>query len=269
MKRLLTATLLASFFAIVVFCWIRSRNAPAGEFDTVKRYSQIGNAIVRYSWDHGDQLPQRLSDLIPGYIAKEDLALFYPREDQTRLPSNWKQKTQLIDSESDCVYLGAAGIQREILVYEKRVQRNPKSSSRLHIIPPGGGVISLTIAELDDLLHKHASPVLDRMRRTRVMDYEANFHAALNGYRFDFGLYPKGDNVAVTRVLRGQNPTKKQYHSSYPQERNERGEDLDPWGTPYVIESDGDTVRIKSAGANPVMCLTVTKGAIVANDQPF
>ncbi|HWD20538.1 MAG TPA: type II secretion system protein GspG [Verrucomicrobiae bacterium] len=269
MKRLLTATLLAGCFAVVAVGSGRGRTSPAGEFETVTRYNVIGNAIVHYSWDHGDQLPQKLSDLVPGYISKENLSLLYARDKQSQLPSNWRENPQLIDTNSDCIYLGAAGLQREILVYENPDPLNPEPTRRFHVIPPGGGVVSMTASELKALLGNRASATLDRMRGSRVMYYEANLHAALNSYRLDFGYYPKGETIAVTGVLRGQNPTKKQYHSSYPQERNDRGEDLDPWGKPYWIESDGDTVRIKCATTNHVMCLTVTKGATVADDKPF
>jgi hypothetical protein len=214
-------------------------------------------------------LPQKLSDLVPTYINNESLSIFYAREEQPKLPSTWKGNPQLVDSKSDCVYLGAAGLKQEILVYESPGRRISGANNNLHVIPPGGGVVSLSLPELTDLLGNKYSSVLDRMRANRVMYYEADLHASLNSYRLDFGSYPKGDNIAVTGVLRGQNPTKKQYHSSYPQERTERGADLDPWGTPYWIESDGDTVRIKCATTNHVMCLTVTRGAIVADNKPF
>jgi hypothetical protein len=269
MKRLLKVNLAVSFLAVVAFGCDRDRTAPAGNSETVIRYSQIGNAILHYSWDHGDQLPQKLSDLVPGYISKENISVFYPRDKQPQLPSNWRENPQLIDSKSDCIYLGVEGIQREILAYENPDPLNPEPARKVHLIPPGGGGVSMTSSELKDLLGNRASATLDRMRGSRVMYYEANLHAALNCYRLDFGYYPKGDNIAVTGVLRGRNPTKKQYHSSYPPERNARGEDLDPWGTPYWIESDGDTVRIKCATTNHVMCLTVTNGATVADDKPF
>jgi hypothetical protein len=150
----------------------------------------------------------------------------------------------------------------------------------LRIIPPGGGVYDVTELELHQLLHTNESDVLERLHKERVIYYEANLHASLNSYRIDFGSYPRGDNASVTRVLCGENPTKTQYHSSYVQERNSHGEDLDPWGMPYFIKSDGNKVQIKSAGSNRKfdeigstnyddICFSVTNGSVIGDDSKF
>jgi hypothetical protein len=253
------------------------------EFATVIRLNKIGNAIEHYSYDHDNQLPAKLSALVPNYIGVDQLSLFYPPDLLNSrikgLPSDWKSKPELVDTFSDCVYLGTVGISRQIIAYEREGEWN-RADGQLHIIPPHGGLNAVTKAELDELLHASDSAVLERMRKQRVTYYEANLHASLNWYRIDFGSYPHGDNAAVTRVLRGENPSKKQYHSGYEQERNAHGEDLDPWGTPYLIASDGSTVRIKSAGSNRQfdqldstnyddICFSITGGSLDGTDTKF
>jgi len=249
-------TVKAKYFILLLFIcvglylvlWPHNRESHSAEFETIVRFSKIGNAIEHFAWDHQGQLPAKLSDLTPQYI----------------------------DTISNCVYLGTNGISHEVIAYES----NPLPNAKISIIPPGGGVYQVTESELDQLLHTNESAVLERLHKERVIYYEANLRASLNSYRIDFGTYPRGDNASVIHVLSGDNPTKTQYHSSYAQERNSHGEDLDPWGTPYFIKSDGNNVQIKSAGTNRKfdelgstnyddICNSVSNGSVIGDDTKF
>jgi hypothetical protein len=245
-KHLIIFILICLGFCLLF--WPHNKRSHSADFETEVRFSKIGNAIKHFADDHQGQLPAQLSDLTPQYI----------------------------DAISNCIYLGTNGISREVIVYES----NSSPNIKLRIIPPGGGVYHVTKLELDQLLHTHESDVLERLHKERVTYYEANLHASLNSYRIDFGSYPRGDNASVTRILCGENPTKTQYHSSYVQEKNSHGEDLDPWGTPYFIKSDGNKVQIKSAGSNRKfdelgsinyddICFSIANGSVIGDDSKF
>ncbi len=265
--------------------WARHRDPQrSSQFQTLVRFSKIGNAIEHYTWDHQGNLPSKLSDLVPQYIGVSQLSVFYPTgipvPVATNSPTDLHENIRLIDTSSDCIYLGAAGIAREVIAFERVDKKNHGSNAWYHIIPPGGGVDAITAMELDDLLKTNESPVLDRLRREDVMYYEGNLHASLNGYRLDFGSYPLGDNASIIRVLKGDNPAKRAYHSRYVPESNVQGEDLDPWGTPYLMASDGHKVRIKSAGRNRQfdqlgstnyddLCFSFTNGSPIGDGRPF
>jgi hypothetical protein len=250
----------------------------SGSFETMKRFSKIGYALENYSYDHDGQLPVKLSELYPQYIGTNGLLVFYPL-DSKKLPTDWNSKPELVDTLSDCVYIGASGIPHEVIAYEREKDGNT-NRTKLNIIFPHGGGTHVTKQELDDLLSTNASTLLEYFHKDRVMNYEANLYASLNSYRDDFRTYPRGDNASVTKILRGDNPTKRQYHSSYKQERNSNSEDLDPWGTLYFIKSDGNKVQMKSAGSNRTfdqigstnfddICFSVASGSVIGDDTKF
>ena len=112
------------------------------------------------------------------------------------------------------------------------------------------------------------------------MYYQCNLHGSLNLYREKFGAYPRGNNADISRALRGDNPAKEQFAFTFTIERSASGEDLDPWGTPYLLQSDGFKVQMKSAGRNRKldtltssnyddMCFTITNGSIMGSDTRF
>ncbi len=250
----------------------------SGSVQTMKRFAKIGDALENYSYDHDGQLPAKLSELYPQYIGTNQLSVFYPSGSK-KLPLDWNSKPELVDNFSDCVYLGVSGIPHEVIAYEQPKDEN-KNGIKLKIIHPGGGESEVTRQELDDLLSTNESSSLEYFRKQEVMYYEADLHTSLNSYRDDFRTYPSGDNFSVTKVLRGDNPAKTKYHSSYKQERNSHGEDLDPWGTPYLIKSDGNKVQIKSAGSNRTfdqigstnyddICFSVFNGSVIGDDTKF
>lgn len=255
-------------------CGCTQKKVPVS---AMRRFALIHDAIEAFSRDHGSELPVSLSDLVPKYIGFTNLGLFYPANGgsapATQPPASEGYSTAQLGNTSDCVYLGTSGIPHEILAYERDGAWKHEFGPRRLIIRLGGGVSTVTATELDDLLHKGESAILERLRKERVTYYEANLHASLNVYRIDHGKYPVGDNASVIRVLIGK-------EQSYEEVRNQHGEDLDPWGTPYLIESDGTKVRIKSAGGNrrfdrlgatdyDDICFTVTGGSTIGDGTPF
>ncbi len=195
----------------------------SAEYETFMRFSRVSNALCHFFWDHDHQLPATLSELTPRYIRQDQLV--------------------------NCVYLGVGGLPRAIIAYEGDVESNRASAKRL-IVTIGFGVTTVEKTDLDQLLHDGVGFLLERLRESDVAYYEGDLQGALNAYREKFKKYPVGNNATVTGVLRGASPSKEQFHSTYTQEINSGGEEIDPWGTPYWIESDGENVRIKSAGPN-------------------
>ena len=91
----------------------------------------------------------------------------------------------------------------------------------------------------------------------RRIDAEmAAFMVALDQYKERFGAYPKGDSASVCRALTGDNPTKTIFIELGPRSKTEKGELLDPWGTPYMIYFSGDLPLVRSAGKNKVFDAT-------------
>ncbi len=73
---------------------------------------------------------------------------------------------------------------------------------------------------------------------------------ALQQYRAQYGGYPQGDNAMITKALMGDNP-KNIIFFEPPQKRvTPTNSLLDPWGTPFNMQIDGSTIKIRSAGPN-------------------
>ncbi len=76
---------------------------------------------------------------------------------------------------------------------------------------------------------------------------------SLQQYREFVGNYPTGNNASITKDLLGQGEKKvviltARRHS----ELNEKGEIVDPWGTPLQFYVSDNEVMIRSAGPNKV-----------------
>lgn len=264
--------------SVVGFWLLRPYNhiVHDANFKTRLRYSKISDAIQHFVWDH-DTVPSRLSELIPQYVSGEQISIFYPPQ---QLPVGWSNNPGLVDSNSDCVYVGPSGISHEVVAYQLTKESNRPNEGKILLIPAMGGVVSVSPLQLENLLHSTNSDILERFREERVQYYQCNLHATLNGYRLKFGAYPPGNNADVSRALRGDNPAKEQFPFTFTIQRNTSGEDLDPWGTPYFIQSDGVKVQMKSAGRNRKfdaltssnyddLCFTITNGAVIGSDTRF
>lgn len=77
-----------------------------------------------------------------------------------------------------------------------------------------------------------------------------NLFGALQQYKEHVGIYPTGNNAEIVKALMGQNPKKLIILVGRKHELNEKGEVLDPWGTPLRIYFAGDGVLVRSAGPN-------------------
>src|SRR5262245_21667828 len=78
----------------------------------------------------------------------------------------------------------------------------------------------------------------------------ANLFAGLQQYKENVGQYPIGSNADIVRMLQGANPKKLIILVSRKAELNEKGEILDPWGTPLKIYFSEGSVLVRSAGPN-------------------
>lgn len=77
-----------------------------------------------------------------------------------------------------------------------------------------------------------------------------NLFAGLQQYKENVGNYPTGSNADIIKALQGANPKKLIILVSRKAELNEKGEILDPWGTPLRIYFSDAGVLVRSAGAN-------------------
>ena len=78
-----------------------------------------------------------------------------------------------------------------------------------------------------------------------------NLFAALQQYKENLGTYPStAGNAEIARALKGKNPKNVIILVGHKTELNEKGEFIDPWGTPLRIYFSDTGVLIRSAGPN-------------------
>jgi len=77
-----------------------------------------------------------------------------------------------------------------------------------------------------------------------------NLILGLQQYREFTGSYPTGNNVAIAKALLGQSEKKILILAVRRAEMNDKGEILDPWGTPLQFYFSNNEVLIRSAGSN-------------------
>jgi hypothetical protein len=77
-----------------------------------------------------------------------------------------------------------------------------------------------------------------------------NLFAGLQQYKEHVGSYPVGGNAQVVKALLGQNPKNVIILVSRKTELNEKGEFVDPWGTPLRIYFAENNILVRSAGPN-------------------
>ena len=69
-----------------------------------------------------------------------------------------------------------------------------------------------------------------------------------------FGGNPTGSNAEITQALNGGNEKRAIYLPANLKHLNEKGELLDPWGTPYFFHSNSATdTEVRSAGPDKVL----------------
>ncbi len=69
---------------------------------------------------------------------------------------------------------------------------------------------------------------------------------ALQAYAIEFGKMPAGSTAEICAALRGKNPRREAVVEGYVV--NAAGEFLDPYGTPYRLNTE--TIRVHSCGPN-------------------
>lgn len=74
-------------------------------------------------------------------------------------------------------------------------------------------------------------------------------HLALARYKEEYGQMPMGSTHDIIAALFGKNPKGINY-LFFPPDGPPPESYFDPWGTPYEIRIQGDTVEIRSAGAD-------------------
>ena len=77
-----------------------------------------------------------------------------------------------------------------------------------------------------------------------------NLFACLQKYKERVGSYPTGGNAQIAKALQGQNAKNVIVLVGRKTELNEKGEFVDPWGTPLRIYFCDTGVLIRSAGPN-------------------
>jgi hypothetical protein len=77
-----------------------------------------------------------------------------------------------------------------------------------------------------------------------------NLILGIQQYKEFTGSYPTGNNIQIAKALLGQSEKKVLILAVRRAEINDKGEILDPWGTPLQFYFSHNEVMIRSAGPN-------------------
>ena len=98
-----------------------------------------------------------------------------------------------------------------------------------------------------------------RFSRNRLDAKVAKFNAdasdlllGLQQFKEFTGSYPAGNNLDIAKALSGQTDKKVLILAVRQSDRNQKGELVDPWGTPTQFYISGNSVLIRSAGPDQV-----------------
>ena len=92
-----------------------------------------------------------------------------------------------------------------------------------------------------------------------------NLILGIQQYKEFVGTYPTGNNSAITKALLGQTEKKVLILAVRRSDVNDKGEIVDPWGTPLQFYFSNTEVLIRSAGANKAF----EDSAISSSDDLF
>jgi hypothetical protein len=84
----------------------------------------------------------------------------------------------------------------------------------------------------------------------KLNEDEDNLFYALQQYHERMGVYPSGGNADIAKALSGNNSRSLIILVGRHQDLNDKGEFVDPWGTPLRIYFAGDSILIRCAGPN-------------------
>ena len=79
-----------------------------------------------------------------------------------------------------------------------------------------------------------------------------NLIVGIQQYKEFVGTYPSGSNVSIGKALLGQTDKRVLILAVRKSDLNDKGEILDPWGTPLQFYFSHNEVMIRSAGPNRV-----------------
>jgi hypothetical protein len=79
-----------------------------------------------------------------------------------------------------------------------------------------------------------------------------NLILGLQQYKEFVGNYPAGNNISIAKALLGQTDKKVLILAVRRSDLNDKGEILDPWGTPLQFYFSHNEVMIRSAGPNKI-----------------
>ena len=109
------------------------------------------------------------------------------------------------------------------------------------IQPPAQGPVT-TVAQTMESVSLPPKTILENMGRT------------IQQYASMFGENPVGTNPEITSALQGDNPKHINFLKQDGNRVDEKGELVDPWGTPYFFHQiSGHEMEIRSAGPDRVM----------------
>lgn len=89
----------------------------------------------------------------------------------------------------------------------------------------------------------------------KVLKFNAdadNLILGIQQYKEFVGSYPTGNNIAIAKALLGRTDKKVLILAVRKTDMNDKGEILDPWGTPLQFYFSNNEVLIRSAGPNRV-----------------
>jgi general secretion pathway protein G len=110
-------------------------------------------------------------------------------------------------------------------------------------------VVILIIGLLALMIVPRLKGVADRAKRTKAQADISELKQALDRYYLDNGSYPTTDQGLQALVTP---PTSGQVPSNYEEGGYVEKIPNDPWGRPYVYQSDGSTYVLKSYGPDGV-----------------
>ena len=112
----------------------------------------------------------------------------------------------------------------------------------------GLGVVAVIVGII--WANKAWSTLRINARTTKFNEDVENLFSGLQKYKERVGCYPVGGNADVAKALQGNNAKNVIIIVGRNTEVNEKGEFVDPWGTPLRIYFSDVGVLIRSAGPN-------------------
>jgi general secretion pathway protein G len=110
-------------------------------------------------------------------------------------------------------------------------------------------VVILIIGLLAPIVVQNLKGATDKAKRIKAQADISAFKTALDRYYLDNGAYPSSDQGLAALVSAPQNG---KVPADYPSGGYIEKIPNDPWGNPYVYQSDGDNYVLKSYGADGV-----------------